>query len=308
MKKPLISIIMPVYNGAEYLGKAIESALAQSYENKEIIVVNDGSDDGGATAAVIASFGDRIIALEKENGGVSSALNLGIAYMKGEYFVWLSHDDLLKPNYLEKQVKELEDRGLADGNTIISCQTELIDASGKKLFRPHKMLLGEKSGKEVYRLLISGGNICYFTLLIPKVAMDKVPPFDSRFRYVQDKQYWKSLALSGCRFWFYGEELCLLRTYRGQLSQKLKHIYKDEMLAYLTPDIEALNKSFDADLARGILFYAAKRNLGTVKKLMKKTLKENNAYSFTTGVKCVYIRCKYLTRQGVKKIYMLGKG
>ena len=54
---------MPVYNGADYLGKAIESAIAQNYENKEIIVVNDGSDDGGATAAVIKSFGDKIIAV-----------------------------------------------------------------------------------------------------------------------------------------------------------------------------------------------------------------------------------------------------
>lgn len=308
MKRPLVSIIMPVYNGAEYLGKAIESALAQSYENKEIIVINDGSDDGGATAAVIASFGDRIISLEKENGGVSSALNLGISKMRGEYFAWLSHDDLFKPEYLERQVDELISKGLDDGKTVICCQTELIDAKGRRLFRPHKQLLGEKSGEQVYRLLISGGNICYFTMLIPKVAMDAVPPFDTRFRYVQDKVYWKSLASYGCRFWFYGDELCSLRTYRGQLSEKLKSIYKGEMLEYLRPDIEKLRQSFEPDLARGILFYAAKRRLDEVKRLMKKMLKDNEAYGLSVSAKCIYIRGKYLLRQGIKKLYLFGKG
>ena len=251
---------MPVYNGADYLGAAIESAIAQDYENKEIIVINDGSDDGGATAAVIKSFGDKIIAIEKENGGVSSALNLGVSVMKGDYFAWLSHDDLLKSNYLSRQVEVLNKQTLADGNTVVCCQAGLIDAKGKKLFRPHKTLNGMKSGEEIYRLLISGGNICYFTMLIPKSAMDKVPPFNTAFRYVQDKLYWKSLAANGCRFYFHGAELCLLRTYSGQLSEKLKPIYKDEMLLYLSPDIDALEKKFDAELAKGILFYQYIKN------------------------------------------------
>jgi len=308
LKKPLVSIIMPVYNGADYLGKAIESAIAQNYENKEIIVVNDGSDDGGATAAVIKSFGDKIIAVEKENGGVSSALNLGISVMKGQYFAWLSHDDMYKPDYLSRQVEMLEKNGLGDGNTVICCQASLIDAKGKRLFRPHKTLNGMKSGEEIYRLLISGGNICYFTMLIPKAAIDKVPPFNTSFKYVQDKLFWKSLAKNGCRFFFYGEELCLLRTYRGQLSEKLKPIYKDEMLKYLSPDIEALEKSFDPTLAKGILFYAAKRNLTAVKKKMKNLLKTKRVYGCGTALKCVYIRSKYLARQMIKKLYMIGRG
>lgn len=308
MKRPLVSIIMPVYNGANYLGKAIESALAQSYDNKEIIVVDDGSDDGGATAAVIASFGNRITALKKENGGVSSALNLGISMMKGEYFVWLSHDDLLLPDLLERQIQVLNAKGLDDEKSIVCCQMRLIDAKGKALFRPHKVLKGMKSGEEIYRLLISGGNICYFTMLIPKAAMDRVGPFDTGFRYVQDKLYWKSLAKSGCRFYFYGEELCLLRTYRGQLSEKLKPIYKDEMLLYLTPDIEALKKDYDKLLCFGILKYAAKRDLNAVKSEMVSLLKAHDDYGAGVAVRCFWVRKKYLLRQLFKKIYMLGRG
>ena len=75
-EKPLVSIIIPVYNGGNYLSEAVESALGQTYTNCEVLVVNDGSDDQGATARIAASYGDRIRYFEKENGGVASASEL----------------------------------------------------------------------------------------------------------------------------------------------------------------------------------------------------------------------------------------
>ena len=91
---PLVSIVIPVYNGSNYLREAINSALNQTYKNIEIVVVNDGSTDGGLTEQVAKSFGDKIRYFSKENGGCGSALNCGIDAMKGGYFSWLSHDDL----------------------------------------------------------------------------------------------------------------------------------------------------------------------------------------------------------------------
>ena len=70
---PLVSIVIPVYNGANYMREAIDSALAQTYENKEIIVVNDGSSDNGETDRIAKEYGDRIRYILKQNGGVSSA-------------------------------------------------------------------------------------------------------------------------------------------------------------------------------------------------------------------------------------------
>ena len=72
---PRVSIIIPVYNGANYMREAIDSALAQTCSDIDVIVVNDGSRDDGATAEIARSYGGRIRYLEKENGGVSSALN-----------------------------------------------------------------------------------------------------------------------------------------------------------------------------------------------------------------------------------------
>ena len=82
--EPLISIVIPVYNGSNFMADAIDSALSQTYKNIEIIVVNDGSTDGGKTEEIALSYGDKIRYYSKENGGVSSAVNLAIQNMKGE--------------------------------------------------------------------------------------------------------------------------------------------------------------------------------------------------------------------------------
>ena len=99
---PLVSIVIPVYNGSNYLcAGGSNSALAQTYKNIEVIVVNDGSNDKGKTRKIALSYGHKIRYFEKENGGVATALNLGIEKMKGEYFSWLSHDDLYSPRKVE---------------------------------------------------------------------------------------------------------------------------------------------------------------------------------------------------------------
>ena len=92
-RSPVVSIVIPVYNGSNYLREAVDSALQQTYGRTEVIVVDDGSDDGGRTDAIIRSYGDRVRRFRKPNGGVSTALNHGLREMTGEWFAWLSHDD-----------------------------------------------------------------------------------------------------------------------------------------------------------------------------------------------------------------------
>lgn len=101
--RPKVTIVIPAYNAANYLAEAVESAINQTYENIEIIVVNDGSNDNGATADVAKKYRNSIRYIEKGNGGSSSALNCGILNMTGEWFSWLSHDDLYCPDKVEKR-------------------------------------------------------------------------------------------------------------------------------------------------------------------------------------------------------------
>src|SRR3954452_8398409 len=134
---PRVSIVIPVYNGANYMREAIDSALAQTSDDIEVIVVNDGSRHGGATAEIARSYGDRIRYIEKENGGGSSALNRGIAEMRGRWFSWLNHEDRYLP---EKISTEL---ALVGGNPevrIAGCNFEIIDEHGNVTSEFHEHL------------------------------------------------------------------------------------------------------------------------------------------------------------------------
>jgi glycosyltransferase involved in cell wall biosynthesis len=129
-EKPLVSIIIPVYNGTNYMREAIDSALNQTYENCEVIVVNDGSTDNGATEEVALSYGDKITYYRKENGGVATAVNYGIDKMRGEYFAWLSHDDVFYPEKIELQLQAIEQSG--DSKAICHGNFDFYDMEKQK--------------------------------------------------------------------------------------------------------------------------------------------------------------------------------
>lgn len=183
---PLVSIVIPVYNGANFLREAIESALAQTYPHVEVLVVNDGSTDGGATAAIARSYGDRIRYVEKPNGGVASALNVGIREMRGEYFSWLSHDDLYRPEKIAAQVAV----ALRYPQAVLYGDVENIGPDGRMLgwrrvaALPPSMRLA----------IITGDPVHGLTVLIPRTCLARVGPFDERLRTIQDYDMWFRLA------------------------------------------------------------------------------------------------------------------
>src|ERR1700685_403617 len=94
---PRVSVAMPVYNGAQYLARAIASVIAQDYDNFEIIIVDDGSTDADTQKIALAfrdAHAERVKYFRKANGGVASALNTAVAAATGQFFCWLSHDDM----------------------------------------------------------------------------------------------------------------------------------------------------------------------------------------------------------------------
>lgn len=103
---PTVSVIIPTYRRSHLVGQAIESVLAQSYTDYEVIVVNDGSTD--KTAEVLARFGNKISVVHQRNKGLSAARNAGIRIAQGRYIAFLDDDDLWLPHKLEKQIACLE--------------------------------------------------------------------------------------------------------------------------------------------------------------------------------------------------------
>lgn len=186
--EPKISIVVPVYNGSNYLAEAIDSALAQTYPNVEIVVVDDGSTDGGATQRIAESYGSKIKYIQQENQGCGGALNTGITRMSGEYFSWLSHDDVYLPDKLSRQVAVLA--ALDDKNTIIYGNYDLIDERSRRFHAMHIENMGPADKLDYPLYPLTRGLIHGCTLLIPRAHFDTHGLFDPALKATQDYDLW----------------------------------------------------------------------------------------------------------------------
>lgn len=108
MDAPAVSVVVPAYNAAACIGRALDSVLAQSWADHELLVVDDGSSDG--TAAMLAVYGDRVHVLTQANAGPAAARNLGLRQARGRYIAFLDADDWWLPAKLSRQVELLEQR------------------------------------------------------------------------------------------------------------------------------------------------------------------------------------------------------
>lgn len=187
MFNPKVTIIIPVYNWSNYLWEAIESALEQTYNNIEILVINDGSNDNWATEKIALSFGDRINYIYKENWWVATALNLWIEKASWEYISWLSHDDLYYPNKIEEEIKVLSI--LEDKNSIIYWNIDIID--GKWKIKEKSIINLDKINNNNFLYeLITKHIIHWCALLIPKKVFENIWYFDNNLKTVQDYDMW----------------------------------------------------------------------------------------------------------------------
>ncbi len=221
---PFVSIVIPVYNGSNYMREAIDSALAQTYDNIEIIVVNDGSKDN--TEEIAKSYGDKIRYFPKENGGVSTALNMGIANMRGDYFSWLSHDDMYKPDKIEKNVAALKNDPMCIVYSDYECMDERQEyigtVSSKRLHRAGNYEFG------LFPLICGLVHGC--SLLIHRTYFETYGVFDENQRSTQDYDLWFKM-FRGQRLKYIPESLVKGRVHSKQTGRNYdKTILENEIL------------------------------------------------------------------------------
>lgn len=229
---PLVSIVIPVYNGSNYLKEAIDSALAQTYDNIEVLVINDGSNDNGATEAIAKSYGDKIRYFSKENGGVATALNMGIENMRGEYFSWLSHDDVYFKYKIKSQIELIKNNEkfvfVYGGYQLIDCNGNIINNIIPDIVYPSK-----DKKLHLYRGLING---C--TVLINRNVFEDIGIFDVRYQTTQDYHMWNKI-LHRYKCIGINDVVCKTRIHREQGSKKINFHNKegDELWKSMLSDV-----------------------------------------------------------------------
>ncbi|MCT4592698.1 MAG: glycosyltransferase [Anaeromicrobium sp.] len=230
MNTPMVSIVIPVYNGQNYLKEAIDSALSQTYSNFEVIVVNDGSNDGGITEKIALSYGTKIRYFYKENGGVATALNLAIQEMRGQYFSWLSHDDMYYPNKLNREIQALQEHGdmsalVYSDYDILEVETNTIDSTNlSKIFSLSKLT------NSVFPILQNIIHGC--TLLIHKSHFERVGLFDEKLITTQDYDMWYRM-FRGQKTIFIPESLIKIRIHKESGTNTISCFTKEVGTLYM---------------------------------------------------------------------------
>lgn len=234
---PLVSIVIPVYNGSDYLAEAIDSALNQTYNNVEVLVINDGSVDGGKSRDLALSYGNKIRYFEKKNGGVSTALNLGIKEMRGEYFSWLSHDDVYFPEKIQRQIEFIKksQSPLSITYTDFNCinnVSEVVNDIQVREIQPQAFKIE----------FILGGLLHGCSLLIPKECFNVCGGFNEELRATQDFDLWFRFSEANFAFYHIPEILVKWRLHDQQVSVKKKALCDEECNLMYTHFLKKINK------------------------------------------------------------------
>ena len=203
----MVSIIIPVYNCANYLANAIQSAQDQIYGNTEIIVIDDGSTD--RTKEIMLEF-KGITQIFKTNGGTASALNSGIKNSKGKWIKWLSADDVLYKEAISEMMKRVIDR-----NTIHYTHYDYIDEFGKVTgeFVEH-----DRPESELWNYYYGNGS----SWLFHRDLVERVGLFDELLRHSEDYEFLlRATQVYGCKLCLIPIKSLMYRRHPDQLTHKV---------------------------------------------------------------------------------------
>lgn len=180
---PSVSVIIPTYQRANLVSQAIESVLAQTYTDYEIIVVIDGSTDN--TKEVLAQFKDKITVIYQENKGLSAARNTGIMATKGLYVAFLDDDDLWAPNKLEKQLACFESNpkiGLVYSDGFFFNEKSVLPDKWTSVYPPPPVWQ--------FLALFARNVILASTVVVPRECLEEVGLFDETLKSCEDYDLW----------------------------------------------------------------------------------------------------------------------
>ncbi|MCR9248213.1 MAG: glycosyltransferase [bacterium] len=204
-----VSVVIPCYQQAAFLREAIDSVLASTCEGVEVVVVNDGSTDD--TQAVAQGFGDRVVLVEQENRGLSSARNAGLARATGAFVNFLDADDRLTPEFLGRMLMAADTNPRA---AVLCGGWQLVDANGQVLEQAAADLPAEP-----YPYLLGGNPLPCHAVVVRREILDNAPPFDESLRALEDWDLWLRLARAGHEFVNVPAAEVIYRRYEGSMSR-----------------------------------------------------------------------------------------
>ena len=250
-----VSVIIPAYNGDRYIGDAIDSVLAQTYTNYEIIAIDDGSTDD--TKRAIEEYGDAIRYYAQANQGVAASRNLGISKAKGEYIAFLDQDDIFSPHKLALQVEVLEQNASIG---IVNSGWQIVDRDGK-------VRAAVKPWLQIPQLslanLIIWKPVFLGAMLFRRSQLERTKGFDTNLEQTPDVDLVIRLAAMGCAAAWVKQTTVQYRQHEANASQNtlLQAQELERILErfFAQPDLPLEIKKLESDSRYQSLIWSAWR-------------------------------------------------
>jgi glycosyltransferase involved in cell wall biosynthesis len=225
---PVISVVIPAYNAAQYIERTINSVLLQSFSEFEIIVVNDGSTDN--TIVILDDIADpRIKVVQQDNAGVSAARNNGVQQAVAKYIYFLDADDIIAPDALTRcwqTLSQSPEMVAVYGESL----TFIDDKQVESLLSATPHVMAKRPEGQIVKDLLKQNFICTGAIMVRKTAIKQLNGFSRKLKLGEDWVFWIELATLGRFVYLPMPVLCLYRQHPQSAARSLA-LNADEMTA-----------------------------------------------------------------------------
>lgn len=227
---PRVSVIVPAYNAAEHVVRALDSVARQTYREWELIVVDDGSVDDTARLAEEHPAGAHVVR-NRVNRGLAATRNAGLANARGELVALLDSDDAWLPEYLAVQVALYDAEVMVDGPVGIVCCDAYLAGDDGRLSETYGDRFGRPLGAVDAGALLRS-NPVFVGALCPRAAIDRAGGFDARLRSVEDLDLWLRIVELGFRVVYNARPLAIYRLGSSTLSRDTLGMTRSRQVVY----------------------------------------------------------------------------
>ena len=301
---PLVSVIIPVYNGEKYIAESLQCVFQQSYNPIEVIIVDDGSTDN-SIQIIYEIPGEKKI-ITQQNKDVSDARNSGIKNANGEYIAFLDQDDLWDKTKLEKQIQIF----LKDPNVdLVLTDLSKFNDEGREWHPKDRHKASSRlNNRNLFENLIRKNVLMPSAVMVKKSSIKRAGFFDSNFKTCGDYEMWLRMAALGMKFKYLPEPLTFYRQHGENTSKKIEIMNEDRLraiqkifsLTELSPEQKKLEK-----LGLASVYREASQSFFSIKEYRRFLEYTNKALSYDKNIISWKILGRYF--RALIYVYLLDK-